>query len=147
MPKTPISTGTMPKPSNNSACPKVKRGAPMTGSIPTIAINSPTIADIRALTKDLPASPVTSESPTTIRQKNSGGPNLSAKRASGRATTTKPMVATVPPTKEPIAATASAEPARPLLAISYPSMHVMAEAASPGTFTSTEVMVPPYMVP
>jgi hypothetical protein len=49
--------------------------------------------------------------------------------------------------KEPTAAMASAAPARPLLAIWYPSRQVMAEAASPGVLISTEVIVPPYIAP
>ena len=63
------------------------------------------------------------------------------------ATTTSATVASVPPTNEPIAAIASAEPARPWRAIWWPSMQVITEAASPGTLISTEVMVPPYIAP
>ena len=53
-----------------------------------------------------------------MRAKNSGGPNESATRASGGAATTRTRVATVPPMNEPIAAIASAAPARPWRAIS-----------------------------
>ena len=56
-------------------------------------------------------------------------------------------MATVPPMNDPIAAMASAAPARPCRAISYPSMAVTAEAASPGTRMRTVVIVPPYMAP
>ena len=117
MPKTPITTGTIPNPSRSSIRPKVKRGAPMTRSIPTCAMSRPSTADRSARINERPASPVTSDRPTNIRAKNSGGPNLRAKRVRGRATSTSPMVVIVPPMKEPIAAMASADPARPCLAI------------------------------
>ena len=54
---------------------------------------------------------------------------------------------TVPPMKLPIAATTSAGPARPLRAISWPSMAVMIDAASPGMRTRIEVVEPPYIAP
>ena len=82
-----------------------------------------------------------------MRAKNSAGPNFRASEASGMATATSATVASVPPTKEPMAAMPSADPARPCLAIWWPSMQVTTEAASPGTLISTEVMVPPYIAP
>ena len=48
---------------------------------------------------------------------------------------------------EPIAAMPSAGPARPCSAIWWPSMQVTTEADSPGVLISTEVIVPPYIVP
>ena len=53
----------------------------------------------------------------------------------------------MPPMKEPIAAMPSAEPARPCLAISWPSIAVTTLDASPGSRSSTEVIVPPYWAP
>jgi len=53
----------------------------------------------------------------------------------------------VPATNDPIAAMASAEPARPLRAISYPSRQVTTEAVSPGILIRMEVVEPPYMAP
>ena len=41
----------------------------------------------------------------------------------------------------------SAGPARPCLAISWPSRQVTTEAASPGMLTRIEVVEPPYMEP
>ena len=82
-----------------------------------------------------------------MRAKNSGGPKLNAKRASGGATTISARVAKIPPMKEPIAAMPRAVPPRPCLAIACPSKQVTTEAASPGTLISTEVIVPPYMAP
>jgi hypothetical protein len=53
----------------------------------------------------------------------------------------------VPATKEPTAAMARAAPARPRRAISYPSMQVITDAASPGIRMSIEVVEPPYIAP
>ena len=105
-------------PDISSSRPKVKRGAPATGSMPTMAISSPTTAEISARRTERPARPVTSDRPTSISAKNSGGPNLSASRVSGTASSTSPSVATMPPTNEPSAAIVSAGPARPWRAIS-----------------------------
>ena len=127
--------------------PKVKRGAPRTGSMPIMAISSPSTAMASPASSERPARPVTRQRPTSISAKNSGGPKLKATRASGGATTTRAMVATMPPTNEPIAAMPSAVPPRPCLAIWWPSKQVTTEAASPGTLISTEVIVPPYMAP
>ena len=56
-------------------------------------------------------------------------------------------VAIAPATKEPIAAVASAAPARPLRAILLPSRVVMTEPDSPGAFKRMEVVEPPNMAP
>ena len=53
----------------------------------------------------------------------------------------------VPATKLPIAAVASAGPARPLRAILAPSSAVMIEPLSPGVFSRIEVVEPPYIAP
>ena len=127
--------------------PKVNRGAPRTGSMPTMAISRPSTAMARPASSERPARLVTRPSPTSMRAKNSGGPKLSATRASGGATTTRAMVAVMPPTNDPMAAMPSAVPPRPCLAIWWPSKQVTTEAASPGTLISTDVMVPPYMAP
>ena len=90
----------------------------MTGSMPTCARSNPSTAEIRASTSDWLASPITRQRPTIISEKNSGGPNLSAMLERGMARTTSPAVAMMPPMKEPMAAMASAGPARPWRAIS-----------------------------
>ncbi|MEY9510895.1 hypothetical protein ABIF16_001626 [Bradyrhizobium elkanii] len=48
---------------------------------------------------------------------------------------------------EPNAEMPSAGPARPCLAIWWPSMQVTTEAASPGMLTRIEVVEPPYIEP
>ena len=87
------------------------------------------------------------ERPSTIRLKYSGGPNATATLASTGATSIRATMENVPATKEPSAAMPSAGPARPRLAISWPSMQVTTEAASPGMLTSTAVVDPPYIEP
>jgi hypothetical protein len=57
------------------------------------------------------------------------------------------MVAMLPATNEPIAALASAAPARPLLAILKPSSAVTMVPVSPGVFSRIDVVEPPYMAP
>ena len=57
------------------------------------------------------------------------------------------MIETVPPTNEPMAAMPSAVPALPCLASACPSNTVTTDDASPGSRSSTEVIVPPYWAP
>jgi len=85
--------------------------------MPTIATNRPSTAEASVRGIERPASPITSDRPRIISAKNSGGPKRSPSRASGWASSTSPIVASVPPMKEPIAAMASAAPARPWRAI------------------------------
>ena len=56
-------------------------------------------------------------------------------------------VATQPAKNEPIAAMASAGPARPCFAIWKPSSVVTTELASPGILTRIDVVEPPYCAP
>ena len=93
------------------------------------------------------------ENPTRLVKANrkrancSGGPNLRPKAETGTARSMRPTTPIVPATKEPTADTVSAAPARPRRAIWCPSRAVMTEADSPGTFTRTEEIVPPYIDP
>ena len=56
-------------------------------------------------------------------------------------------VAIVPATNEPMAAVASAAPARPAFAILLPSSAVITEPLSPGVLSKIEVVEPPYIAP
>ena len=56
-------------------------------------------------------------------------------------------MASVPATNDPIAAVASAAPARPLRAIWWPSIAVTMVALSPGVFSRIDVVEPPYIAP
>ena len=119
----------------------------MERSTPMVETARPRTMDSRALTRDFPARLVTLERPRSIRPKYSAGPNFSASEMIGTAKSIRPTMLNVPATKEPIAAMASAGPARPWRAIWYPSRVVTTDEASPGTFTRIEVVEPPYMVP
>ena len=56
-------------------------------------------------------------------------------------------MAIVPATNDPSAAVASAAAPRPALAIAFPSMVVIIDAASPGVLSRIDVVDPPYMPP
>src|SRR5690606_5520904 len=100
-----------------------------------------------ALTTEPEASAIEETSPKRINAKYSGGPKLNARRVSGTAAAAMRQVANDPATNEPMAADARAGPALPFLAISYPSMVVTAEAASPGSRNRMAVVEPPYCEP
>ena len=78
---------------------------------------SPTTAIISALMSEVPVTLLNTTKPNTISAANSGGPKASAACASGGAISTRPKIEIVPPMKEPMAAMASAGPARPFCAI------------------------------
>ena len=80
-------------------------------------------------------------------QKYSGGPNFTANSATTGANKVTKMVAKVPATKDPMAAVANADPARPFLAILKPSSAVTMVPVSPGVLSKIEVVEPPYMAP
>ena len=84
---------------------------------------------------------------SSISRKYSGGPSLTAYSATSGANNVTRMVAMVPATKEPMAAVASAAPARPLLAILLPSIAVTMVPVSPGVLSRIEVVEPPYIAP
>ena len=56
-------------------------------------------------------------------------------------------MASVPATKEPMAAVASACAPRPARAILLPSSAVTIDELSPGVFSRMDVVEPPYMPP
>ncbi len=90
---------------------------------------------------------VSTTRPSTIRLKYSAGPKAMATLASFGATSISATSEKVPAMKEPKAEMPSAGPARPCLAIWWPSMQVTTEAASPGMLTRIEVVEPPYIEP
>ena len=77
----------------------------------------------------------------------SAGPSCSANSASQGAAKVSPSVAMVPAMNEPIAAVASAGPARPACAIALPSIAVIIAPASPGVFSRMAAVEPPYCAP
>ena len=95
----------------------------------------------------LPSTALTVVKASNINMKYSGGPSLTACSATMGANSVTSTVAMVPATNEPMAAVASAAPARPLLAILLPSIAVTMLAVSPGVLSKIEVVEPPYMAP
>jgi hypothetical protein len=116
--KSPTTTTTKPTPSWNSATPMTKRGWPLCRSIPMVAIIRPTIVESMPFAGEAPVSEATAVIANSISVKYSAGPNFSAIDVSGTAKSVSPTTPRVPAMKEPIAATASAAPARPFFAIS-----------------------------
>ena len=93
------------------------------------------------------ASTTANTRPSTISEKYSAGPNISATAVSGAPSAATSTVATEPAKNEPIAAIASAGPARPCFAIWWPSSVVTTEEDSPGMLIRIEVVEPPYCAP
>lgn len=116
-PNMPIATVTKPIPSASSGMPKVKRCTAELASVPTTPSSRPIRIMPNARSSDPWASTTEALNPSTIREKYSGGPNFSATCASGGAASASRRVETVPAKNEPIAAVASATPARPFRAI------------------------------
>lgn len=134
-------------PSANCRLSNVNRDAPLKLSRPTVASSRPMAAAISDLSM-LPLPMVaTSSTPNSASAAYSGGPKSSATLAITGASSESPMIEIVAPTKDPIAAIPSAVPALPFLASANPSNTVTTDDASPGSRSSTDVMVPPYWAP
>ena len=109
--------------------PKVKRGAPRTGSRPHHGEQQAEHRHQQGRQR-CSCRPGRSprQRPATISAKNSAGPNFERQRGERHGDhAPAPTVASVPPTNEPMAAMPSAEPARPWRAIWWPSMQVTTE--------------------
>lgn len=112
-PNTPIATVAKPRPSASSGMLKAMREAPVSMSEPTIDSSRPnTIMAIAFSTEPL-ARTTAKIRPSTISEKYSAGPKASASFVSGAPRMAIKTVATQPAKNEPIAAIASAGPARP----------------------------------
>ena len=135
--------GTKSMPSCSSSSPKVKRKAPELTSVPMRPKRSPSKTMQMAFKSEPVASTVALTSPNTIRLKYSAGPNWKASSVKGGAKAAIKSVATHPAKKLPMAAIPKAEPARPRLAIMWPSRHVTTAEASPGMLTRMAVVEPP----
>jgi hypothetical protein len=93
------------------------------------------------------ASTTAATSPNSISEKYSGERNRSGNCARIGANAAISTVPTQPAKNEPIAATASAAPARPRSAMAWPSMQVTTDDDSPGRLTRIAVVDPPYWAP
>src|SRR5262245_15944678 len=116
-------------------------------SDPTDESSRPNMIIVRALGTEPLASTTANTRPSTIREKYYAGPNSSASLVSGAPSAATKIVDTQPAMNDPIAAMASAGPARPWRAIWCPSNVVTTEDASPGMLTRIEVVEPPYWAP
>ena len=134
-------------PSDSSGMPNAKRCVPELTSVPTMPSSSPVMIIAIALTSEPLASTTAPMSPSTMSEKYSAGPNLSASSDSGMATLAISIVATVPAKNDPSAAMASAAPACPLRAIWWPSRQVTTDDDSPGMLSRIAVVEPPYCAP
>ena len=114
---TPTATTMKPMPSDSSVMPNEKRCTPVLTSVPTMPSRRP----ITTMASDLRMSPwartAAATRPISISEKYSGAPNFSATSASGGPAMAISSVPKVPATNEPMAAMASAGPARPCRAI------------------------------
>ena len=96
---------------------KVMRPAPVSRSEPTIDSSRPAWIIASALSTEPLASTTAKIRPSTISEKYSAGPNSSARLVSGAPSAATSTVDTQPAKNEPMAAIASAGPARPCRAI------------------------------
>src|SRR6266704_379693 len=111
-PNTPIATVAKPRPSASSGTLNAMREAPVSMSDPTIDSNNPNTIIAIAFSTDPFASTVAKIKPSTISEKYSAGPNASASLVKGAPSTAISTVETQPAKNDPIAAIASAGPAR-----------------------------------
>ena len=146
-PNMPIANTAKSTPSDSSAMPIVILSSPVSRSVPTVESNSPNTIIAMALTIEPRARTMAHTNPITINEKYSAGPNNSASFVRGNPNAAITIVATVPAKKEPMAATPKATPARPCLAIWWPSSVVTTDVASPGILTRMAVVEPPYCAP
>src|SRR6476661_4664652 len=131
-------------PSASSGMSNDSRDWPVSMSEPTHESSSPSITIAIALNTEPLASTTANTRPSTISEKYSAGPNLSASAVRGTPSAATSTVEKQPAINEPMAAIASAGPARPCLAIWWPSSVVTTEDASPGMFTRIDVVEPQY---
>ncbi len=116
-PNIPMATTTKPMPSASWGISNVNRGTPEVTSVPTRPRRRPSATMPIAWSSDPWARTTDATSPRTMSEKYSAGPNRSASAASGGPKAAIRNVATVPAKNDPIAAVASAAPARPCRAI------------------------------
>ena len=143
----PTVTTTTSRPPSSPAAPKVKRACPVCTSMPIVPRARPISAAATPFAGDGPPRPASAASASTIRAAYSAGPKVSATSTSAGAAVISMAVAKVPATNDPMAAVASAAPARPRRVMRYPSRAVITLDASPGIRTRIDVVDPPYIAP
>jgi hypothetical protein len=115
--------------------------------MPTVPRKRPTPAMIKALGMEPLLKKIIRQRDMVIRLQYSGGPKRSPHPASLGAISIIMMRPNVPAINEAKAEMPRAGPARPFLAIWYPSRQVTTDEASPGIFTRIDVVDPPYWAP
>ncbi|MNF82542.1 hypothetical protein D3C84_648500 [compost metagenome] len=116
-------------------------------SRPIMPMVKPIPSEAKPRSIEAPSTAETVVKDSTRIAKYSAGPKFSASLATTGANRVSSTVAMVPATKEPIAAVASAGPARPLRAIRLPSRAVTMDDDSPGVLSRIEVVEPPNCAP
>ena len=116
-------------------------------SRPTALNTRPMQIENKVLGMSSPPRPMKVAKASTIRANSSGGPNLSAKSASGGAKSVNSTTEIVPPTKDAAAAATRARSAFPAIAIGRPSNVVATAVEAPGMPSMIDDIAPPYMAP
>ena len=117
IPKSPITAMRKSKPRMSSCQPKMSRNWPVTVSMPTAASAKPSIIEARILNGGSFPMPMKLQKVRKNTEKNSGGPNSSAKSATSGARKVIMITAKSAPMKEEVNAAVKASPARPCCAI------------------------------
>ncbi len=91
--------------------------------------------------------PTKAQKVSRYTEKNSGGPNRSAKPATTGERKVIMITATSAPKNEEVKAAVSALPARPFCASGWPSKVVATDQGSPGMLKRIEVIAPPNRAP
>ena len=116
---------------------------PVVRWIPIVPINTPTKPEIRFLRDDFPLIDASIDRANTASPKYSAGPNSKASFANNGAAKIKIIKLKIPPKTLDTAASPSARPGSPFLAIGYPSKAVATAGGAPGAFINIAVMDPP----
>jgi hypothetical protein len=135
MPNSPMITAMKGSPEFRSLMPKTNRASPVIGSRPIVARASPARPASTPLSTDFDEIEIITVSPNMTSANISAGPNSSAKEATGWAARTKRTSDSRMPTVVTTDDITSARPARPCLAIGYPSNEVAMAAGVPGVLT------------
>jgi hypothetical protein len=144
---TPISTGRKGMPPSSQRMPRLRRGWPITGSLPITVITRPIAPARSPLVIDSPVRPATIDSAKMKSEKYSQGPNSSANDASGPVVPTRNTPPSRPPKKDAQMPSHSALPGSPFFAIGKPSNMVATDEGLPGMPSRQEVMRPPDSPP
>ncbi len=105
------------RPSKSCGFPNVQRATVVCESRPIVPTAMPIVSEIIDLTGELAIIPAVSSKAASSNTVYSAAPNEMARSVSSGAIRTKPAMAKIPPTYDPMAEVARAAPARPCFAI------------------------------